>query len=42
MSRHHPDKLAARGMPENMRPMAEEKTREIRKAYDLIKEARGL
>lgn len=41
MSRHHPDKLAARGMPENMRPMAEEKTREIRKAYDLIKEARG-
>jgi len=42
MSQHHPDKLAARGMPENMRPMAEEKTREIRKAYDLIKEARGL
>jgi len=41
MSQHHPDKLAARGMPENMRPMAEEKTREIRKAYDLIKEARG-
>lgn len=42
MSQHHPDKLAARGMPENMRPVAEEKTREIRKAYDLIKEARGL
>lgn len=42
MSRHHPDKLAARGMPENMRPMAEEKTRDIRKAYDLIKKARGL
>lgn len=42
MSQHHPDKLASRGMPENMRPMAEEKTREIRKAYDLIKEARGL
>jgi len=41
MSRHHPDKLASRGMPESMRPMAEEKTREIRKAYDLIKEARG-
>lgn len=41
MSQHHPDKLAARGMPENMRPMAEEKTREIRKAYDLIKDARG-
>jgi len=42
MSRHHPDKLASRGMPESMRPIAEEKTREIRKAYDLIKEARGL
>jgi len=41
MSQHHPDKLASRGMPESMRPMAEEKTREIRKAYDLIKEARG-
>src|SRR6056297_493164 len=41
MSQHHPDKLASRGMPESMRPMAEEKTREIRKAYDLIKEVRS-
>lgn len=36
MSKHHPDKLAARGMPETMRPMAEEKTREIRAAYEAI------
>jgi DnaJ like chaperone protein len=41
MSKHHPDKLAARGMPENMRAAAEERTREIRKAYDLINEQRG-
>ena len=42
MSKHHPDKLASRGMPENMRPVAEEKTREIRKAYDTIKAQREL
>ncbi len=42
MSEHHPDKLAARGMPENMRGMAEERTRDITAAYDRIKTARGL
>lgn len=42
MSEHHPDKLAAKGLPESMRAMAEEKTREITGAYDLIKTARGL
>lgn len=42
MSEHHPDKLAARGLPESMRQMAEEKTRDITAAYDLIKSARGL
>ncbi|MDD3763324.1 MAG: co-chaperone DjlA [Nevskiales bacterium] len=41
MSEHHPDKLAARGMPESMREMAEQKTREITSAYDLIKSARA-
>jgi DnaJ like chaperone protein len=40
MSKHHPDKLASRGMPESMRTLAEEKTREIRKAYDTIKAQR--
>ncbi|MGQ0700569.1 MAG: co-chaperone DjlA [Panacagrimonas sp.] len=42
MSENHPDKLAARGLPESMRQMAEEKTRDITAAYDAIKEARGL
>ena len=40
MSRHHPDKLASRGMPESMRPMAEARTHEIRKAYETVVEAR--
>lgn len=38
---HHPDKLAAKGLPESMRQMAEDKTREITHAYDLIKQARA-
>lgn len=41
VSQNHPDKLAARGLPESMRSIAEEKTRELNAAYDLIKEARG-
>lgn len=41
MSQNHPDKLAARGLPESMRAVAEERSREINTAYDLIKEARG-
>ncbi len=41
MSENHPDKLAAKGLPESMRPMAEEKTRNITAAYDRIKSARG-
>lgn len=41
MSKHHPDKLAGRGMPESMRPVAEERTRDISRAYDAIKERRG-
>lgn len=42
MSQNHPDKLAARGLPESMREVAEERSREINTAYDLIKEARQL
>lgn len=38
---HHPDKLAAKGLPENMREFAEERAREINAAYDLIRKARG-
>jgi DnaJ like chaperone protein len=41
MSRNHPDKLAARGLPESMRELAEERSREINTAYDLIKGSRG-
>lgn len=42
MSRNHPDKLAARGLPDSMREIAEERSREINTAYDLVKEARGM
>ncbi len=42
ISENHPDKLAARGLPESMRAVAEERSREINKAYDRIKEARGM
>jgi DnaJ like chaperone protein len=41
MSENHPDKLVGKGLPESMRQMAEEKTREISTAYALIKETRG-
>jgi DnaJ like chaperone protein len=41
ISQNHPDKLAARGLPESMRPVAEERSREINSAYDLIKSARS-
>jgi DnaJ like chaperone protein len=40
MNQHHPDKLVARGMPEEMVQIANRKSQEIRKAYDLIREAR--
>jgi DnaJ like chaperone protein len=41
MNENHPDKLASKGLPESMREIAEERTREISIAYKLIKEARG-
>jgi DnaJ like chaperone protein len=42
MNQHHPDKLVAKGLPEEMMKIAAEKTHEIKKAYDLIKENRGM
>ena len=42
MAQHHPDKLVAKGLPEEMIELATQKTQEIRKAYERIKEARGL
>ena len=41
MSQHHPDKLVSRGLPESMKANAEQKTREIRAAYDQIKAQRN-
>ncbi|WP_419582212.1 DnaJ domain-containing protein, partial [Thiolapillus sp.] len=40
-SQHHPDKLVAKGLPEEMMQIAAKKTHEIRQAYEIIKEARG-
>jgi DnaJ like chaperone protein len=42
MSENHPDKLAGRGLPESMRELAEERTREITVAYGLVRDARQL
>ena len=42
MSQHHPDKLVAKGLPEEMMRLAKEKTQEIKAAYERVKEARGL
>lgn len=42
MNQHHPDKLVAKGLPEEMVKLANEKTHEIRRAYDRVREARGL
>ncbi len=41
MGQHHPDKLAAKGLPKEMMKLAEEKTHEIRTAYERIRDARG-
>ena len=40
MSQHHPDKLIAQGVPENMVKLATEKAQEIQAAYALIEKAR--
>jgi len=42
MNQNHPDKLLAKGLPEAMMKVAEDKTREILAAYEAVKEARGL
>jgi len=40
-SQHHPDKLVSKGLPEEMMRIAAQKTREIREAYERVREARG-
>jgi len=42
MSQNHPDKLHAKGLPESMMKVAEEKTRQILAAYEAIRAARGM
>jgi DnaJ like chaperone protein len=40
MSQHHPDKLIAKGLPEEMIKLATEKTQTIKAAYEQIKKSR--
>jgi len=40
MSQHHPDKLLAKGLPEEMMKLAKEKAQEIQTAYDKVKKSR--
>lgn len=41
LSRHHPDKLVAKGLPEEMMKLASARTHQIRSAYEKIREKRG-
>ena len=41
MSQHHPDKLVAKGLPEQMLRDATEKTQQIKAAYELVRKSRG-
>ena len=40
MSRHHPDKLVAKGLPEEMIALATDKTKEIQQAWERVREER--
>ena len=42
MNQHHPDKLVAKGLPDSMMEVAKARTREIRSAYERIKEHRAI
>jgi len=42
MSEHHPDKLVAKGLPEEMMRLAQERAQDIQAAYDTVKQARGM
>jgi DnaJ like chaperone protein len=42
MSRHHPDKLKANGLPESMLEHAKQRTQAIREGYELLRQHRGL
>ena len=40
MNQHHPDKLVSKGLPQEMMDLANQKTQDIKTAYELIKSAR--
>jgi len=42
MSRHHPDKLQANGLPDSMIERAKERTQQIQVAYEAIRARRGM
>ncbi|HEY7929862.1 MAG TPA: co-chaperone DjlA [Steroidobacteraceae bacterium] len=42
MSRHHPDKLKANGLPDSMLERAKEEAQEIQAAYELLRIRRGM
>ena len=42
MSKNHPDKLVAQGLPESMIAAAHERTQRILEAYELVKTHRGI
>jgi DnaJ like chaperone protein len=42
MSRHHPDKLKANGLPDSMLEHAKQRTQAVREAYELLRERRGM
>lgn len=42
MSKHHPDRLMSKGVPPEMIKVANQKTQQIKEAYDIIKKARGI
>jgi len=41
MSRHHPDKLQANGLPDSMLEHAKQRTQTVREAYEYLREQRG-
>ncbi|MFK7829826.1 MAG: co-chaperone DjlA [Congregibacter sp.] len=42
MSENHPDKLSARGVPEDMLKLATERAQDIQAAYELVRQTRGM
>ncbi len=41
MSQNHPDKLASKGLPDEMMALAKEKAQDIQKAYETLRKLRG-